>query len=129
VLNQIYHSPKVIPMPTPPAPEFYPVDDTTTLREQEEERRARGLILAPDPVAVDPAGRAHLRVPQIIHIPVRTNRRPVAERVEVADALDLVIERFTLKAVTLAFVNVLLANGIDIYTQTINDLAEVSEEQ
>jgi hypothetical protein len=114
---------KVVVMPKARLPhEFAPVSPET-LREAEDARRYG------DPVVIDPAGRASLVTHQIIHMPVRARKVPFATLVEASVYIEDGFKLYGRAAIVRAICSELAAEGHNVTTMTLDDLAQIQEEQ
>lgn len=135
MLQQNYHISQVSPMPKPFDPREQKVSESSVDRaiadcmaQREAFTKQTGIPLAPDGRMILPTETVIRRPGEIVVMPLGIKRTPHSEQIACADAIERLFKRYDRRVVLRAIATELLAQGVDISTQTINDLAECEEQ-
>lgn len=121
MLAQIYHIPT---MAKHPDPQFHADADYTS---ESIERAKVDCVIERLQAGADPF-TGILGPSRVIAMPLRSKLADMGQP-SCAEVIDRAVETFSVAEVVRCVALVLCANGIDIYTQTINELAQGEEQQ
>lgn len=103
-------------------------DDDSRRRALEDCLQQRREFTAQTGIPLTPDGRMILPAPgRVAAMPIRDSRLALVDRLSCSEVMDRAVETYGVQEVIRSLALVLCANGIDIATQTINELAQVEE--